>query len=96
MSAFTVLFVMTMIALAAILGDHYSRLSKMGWAPPVEDYRRGRSLIDPIGGLLGELGRADGVYKLIAAPLDLLTRSDLPYSLIAAPLGAITGFGLKR
>ena len=35
MSAMTILFFLIMIVLAAIPGDHYGRLQKMGWAPDV-------------------------------------------------------------
>ena len=85
MSAMTILFYLIMIVLAAIIGDHYSRLKQMGWAPQTEDYKKGRSLIDPIGSALGEIGRADAPYKLAAAafgPIGTVT------GLIYAPIGA--------
>ena len=41
MSAMTILFYLIMIVLAAIIGDHYIRLKKMGWAPQTENYKRG-------------------------------------------------------
>lgn len=95
MSAITVLFVLIMIVLAALMADHYSRLAKMGWAPPVDDYRQGRSLMDPVGGALGEIGRADGLTKIIGAAFDALgTVTGLVYAPIGAGLGAI-GKGLE-
>ena len=91
----TVLFFLILIVLAAILGDHYSRLKKMGWAPEVEPYRQGRSILDPIGGALGELGRADGPFKLIAGLFDMIAKvTEMVYAPIAALLGGI-GKGME-
>ena len=90
MSSFTVLFLMIMIVLAAIIGDHYARLQKFGWAPPVDDHKQGRSLLDPAGSLLGELGRADMPYKLVAGLFDLIGKfSEFVYAPIGAALGAV-------
>ena len=90
MSAMTILFFLIMIVLAAILGDHYSRLQKMGWAPEVEEYEKGRSLMDPIGGALGELGRADGPYNVVAAGLGAIGKvTGLVYAPIGMGLNAI-------
>jgi hypothetical protein len=90
MSAMTVLFFLIMIVLAAILGDHYSRLQKMGWAPEVEEYKQGRSLMDPIGGALGEVGRADLPYKVVAAGIGAVgTATGLVYAPIGMGLNAI-------
>ena len=90
MSAMTILFFLIMIVLAAILGDHYSRLQKMGWAPEVEEYKKGRSLMDPVGGALGEIGRADGPYKVVAACLSAIgTVTGLVYAPIGTGLNAI-------
>lgn len=47
MSAMTILAFLIMIVLAAIPGDHYGRLQKMGWAPDVVEYKQGRLLMDP-------------------------------------------------
>ena len=84
MGSFTVFFVLILIVLAALLGDHYSRLQKMGWAPLPEDYKKGRSLMDPVGSALGEVGRADAPYKLAAmifGPIGKVTE------LVYAPIG---------
>ena len=90
MSAMTILFFLIMIVLAAMLGDYYSRLKKMGWAPEVEDYKQNRSLLDPIGGVLGELGRADGPYKLVASALGAIgTVTGMAYAPIGAGLSAL-------
>jgi hypothetical protein len=97
MSAMAILFVLFLIVLAALMADHYSRLEKMGWAPPIEDYKQNRSLLDPVGGALGELGRADGPFRAIAAVLGPVAKAtELIYAPIGAALSAITGFGLKR
>lgn len=66
MGSFTVFFVLILIVLAALIGDHYSRLQKMGWAPQPDEHKRGRSLMDPVGSAFGEIGRADAPYKLAA------------------------------
>ncbi|MDZ7632354.1 MAG: hypothetical protein U5K74_13655 [Gemmatimonadaceae bacterium] len=90
MSAMTVLFYLILIVLAALIGDHYSRLQKMGWAPQVEEYKRGRSLMDPIGSAFGELGRADAPFRLIAAAFDAIaTVTGMVYAPIGAGLSAI-------
>ena len=90
MSNMTVLFFLIMIVLAAIIGDHYSRLQKMGWMPKADEDKRGRSLIDPVGSALGELGRADAPFKLIASVFDAIGKvSEFVYAPIGAALGAI-------
>ncbi len=96
MSAFTVLFLLIMIVLVAIIGDHYARLQKFGWAPQVEDNKKGRSLLDPAGSLLGELGRADMPYKLAAGLFDLIGKfSEFVFAPVGAALGAVgKGFEL--
>jgi hypothetical protein len=97
LSATAVFFVLFLVILGAWLADHYSRLQNMGWAPPVEDYKKGRSLLDPVGSALGEIGRADGVFNLIAAVLGPVAKAtEMIYAAIGAVLSAITGFGLKR
>ena len=97
MSATAVFFVLFLVILAAWIADHYSRLQNMGWAPPIEDYKKGRSLMDPVGSALGEIGRADGVFKLIAAVLGPVAKgTEMIYAPIGAVLSAMTGFGLKR
>ena len=88
MSSMTVLFFMIMIALLAILGDHYARLQKMNWAPGGEDYKAGRSLLDPVGSLLGELGRADMPYSIAASVLGLIGKFS---EFIWAPIGTVFG-----
>jgi hypothetical protein len=95
MSAMTVFFFLILIVLGAILGDHYSRLQKMGWAPQPEEYKRGRSLADPIGSALGELGRADMPFKLVASLFDVIgTVTGMVYAPIGAALSGI-GKGLE-
>ena len=90
MSAMTILFFLIMIVLAAMIGDYYSRLQKMGWAPEVEEYKKGRSLVDPIGGVLGELGRAEAPYKLVASALGAIgTVTGMAYAPIGMGLNAI-------
>ncbi len=90
-----IVYVLVLVGLLALLADHYSRLQKLGWAPPVEDYKRGRSLVDPIGSALGEVGRADGAYRAIAAALGAVGKgSELLYAPIGAALGGI-GKGLE-
>ena len=95
MSAIAVFACIFLIALAALGADHYSRLTKMGWAPEVEDWKRGRSMLDPVGSMLGELGRADGPYKLIASGLSGI---EMVLNMVFTPIGAglgILGFGKK-
>lgn len=85
-----VLFILFLIVLAAMLGDHFSRLQKMGWAPQADKYKQGRSLADPIGSALGEIGRADAPYRLVAAifgPIGTVT--GMAYAPIGAGLNAI-------
>ncbi|MBC7844769.1 MAG: hypothetical protein H7099_20870 [Gemmatimonadaceae bacterium] len=84
MGPFSVFFVLILIVLAALIGDHYSRLQKMGWAPSPDDYKKGRSLMDPVGSAFGEIGRADAPYKLAAmifGPIGKVTE------LVYAPIG---------
>ena len=84
MGSFSVFFVLILIVLAALMGDHYSRLQKMGWAPAPPEHRRGRSVMDPVGSAFGELGRADAPYKLAAmifGPIGKVTE------LVYAPIG---------
>ena len=86
MTTFGVLFVLILIVLAALMADHYSRLKKVGWMPKG---RADRSLMDPVGSALGELGRADGVYRLAAAILGPIGKmSEVIYGPIAAAFGA--------
>lgn len=86
MTTFGVLFVLILIVLAALMVDHYSRLKKVGWMP---EGRADRSALDPVGSALGELGRADGVYRLAAAILGPVGKiSEMIYSPIAAGFGA--------
>ena len=86
----TVVYVLVLVALLALLNDHYSRLQKLGWAPPVEDYKRGRSALDPIGSALGEVGRADGAYRLVAATLGAIGKAtEMVYAPIGAALNAV-------
>ena len=73
-----------MVVLAAIIGDHHSRLQKMGLAEKVDDDERGRSLLDPVGSALGELGRADKPFKLIASLLDVIGKFG---EFLYAPIG---------
>jgi hypothetical protein len=90
MAAFTVFCILILIVLAAILGDHYSRLKKIGWAPQTDEYKQGRSLVDPIGSALGEIGRADAPYKLAAmifGPIGKVT--ELAYAPVGMGLNAI-------
>jgi hypothetical protein len=95
MSAMAILFCLFLIVLAALMAEHYGRLTKMGWAPEVEDWKRGRSMLDPLGSMLGELGRADGPYKLIA---ELLAGIERGLALVFNPIGAALGLfaGPKR
>jgi hypothetical protein len=88
MSSMTVLFFLILIVLLAILGDHYARLQKMGWAPEVEDYKAGRSLLDPAGSLFGELGRADMPYRIAASVFDLIGKFS---EFVWAPIGTVFG-----
>ncbi|MCC7051796.1 MAG: hypothetical protein IT355_00925 [Gemmatimonadaceae bacterium] len=88
MSAIAILICLFLIVLAALLADHYGRLTKMGWAPEVEEWKRGRSQLDPLGSALGELGRADGPYKLIAA---LLIGIEKGLAMVFNPIGAALG-----
>ncbi|MES3033416.1 MAG: hypothetical protein V4813_05400 [Gemmatimonadota bacterium] len=86
MTTFGVLFVLILIVMAALIADHYSRLKKVGWMP---EGRPDRSAMDPIGSALGELGRADGVYRLAAAIFGPIGKfSELLYAPIAAGFGA--------
>ena len=90
MSAMAVLFILFLIVLAAFLGDHFSRLQRMGWAPETDEYKQGRSLADPIGSALGEIGRADAPYKIAAAVLGPIgTVTGMVYAPIGAGLNAI-------
>ena len=85
-----VLFVLFLIVLAAWLVDHYGRLQKMGWAPQAEEYKQGRSLADPIGSALGEIGRAEAPYKVAAMVFGPIgTVSGLVYAPIGAGLNAL-------
>lgn len=95
MSATSVFVCLFLIALAALMADHYSRLTKMGWAPEIEEWKRGRSLLDPAGSMLGELGRADGPYKVIAAGLSAIEKV---LAMVFNPIGAVLGLaaGPKR
>ncbi len=92
MSNFGILFVLILIVLAALMADHYTRLKKVGWMP---DGRPQRSAMDPIGSALGELGRADGPYRLIAGALDVIGKG---LELVFAPIGAVLSMisGAKR
>ncbi len=85
MSAFSVFFILILIVLAAFIGDHYSRLQKMGWAPAPEDYKKGRSLMDPVGSALGELGRAEAPYRVVAMLFDVIGKG---FELVFKPIGA--------
>jgi len=90
MSAFGLLFVVILVVLLAMLGDYYSRLKKMGWAPEAPEYMRGRSLLDPVGAALGEVGRADLPYRAVAAVFDVIGKfSEMLFSPIGAVLNAI-------
>ena len=99
MDSFTVLFVLILIVLAALIGDHYSRLQKMGWAPSPEDYKKGRSLMDPIGSARGEVGRADAPYKLAAmifGPIGKVAELALaPIGMVFNAIGKAMELGLK-
>ena len=92
MTTFGILFVLILIVLAALMADHYSRLRKVGWMP---EGRPSRSIIDPVGSALGELGRADGVYRLTASLFGAIGGfSELLYAPIGAAFGVI-GKGLE-
>jgi len=110
MTSFGILFVLILIALLAVMADHYSRLKNIGWMPEVF---RNRSALDPVGSALGELGRADMPYKAVAALVGAIGKvSELLYApigaalsglgkaleLVFAPIGAVLGMiaGAKR
>jgi hypothetical protein len=89
MTSFGILFAFIMIALAAIMLDHYSRLKKYGWAP--QDAHPGRSALDPVGSALGELGRADMPHKAFAAVFGGIGKAS---EMLYAPIGAgLSGVG---
>jgi hypothetical protein len=95
MTAFGLFFVLVLIALGAIINDHYSRLTKMNWMPQPEMWRRAGSPLDPIGDALGELGRADMPYNAIAAVLGGIGKVS---EMVFAPIGAVlsgVGKGLE-
>jgi hypothetical protein len=85
MTSFGVFCVFILIALAAIMADHYSRLKGFGWMPEGPEWMRGRSALDPVGGALGELGRAELPFKMVSAPVDALGKVT---ELVWAPIGA--------
>ncbi len=90
MTAFGVFYVFVLIGLGAIIVDHYSRLTKMGWMPESPEGLRGRSALDPVGGALGELGRADGLHKVIAAGLGPIAKAtEMAFAPIGAGLGMV-------
>ena len=90
MSAMAVLFVLIMIVLAAFLYDHYSRLVKMGWAPSTEEVLGGRSMVDPVGAALGELGRVEAPFGLVASAFGMIGKaSEMLYAPIGAGLNAV-------
>jgi hypothetical protein len=110
MTSFGILFVFVLIALAALMGDYYSRLKKQGWMP---DVFRNRSALDPVGSALGELGRAEMPYSALAAVFGMIGKaSEMLYApvgaalsglgkaleLVFAPIGAVLGMiaGAKR
>ncbi|HYW51365.1 MAG TPA: hypothetical protein VE861_12210 [Gemmatimonadaceae bacterium] len=85
-----VLFVLILVALGALVLDHYSRLTKMGWVPNVKEMVGGRSALDPVGAALGELGRAELPFRMVAAPLDAVGKgSELAFKPIAAGLSVV-------
>ena len=88
MNTFGVLFVLILIALAALMADHYSRLKKYGWMP---DHFKNRSALDPVGSALGELGRADLPHKAFAAVFGAIGKAS---EMLYAPIGAaLSGIG---
>jgi len=92
MTSFGILFVLILIALAAVMADHYSQLRKQGWMP---DHFKNRSALDPVGSALGELGRADLPYKAFTAVFGAIGKaSELLYAPIGAALSAV-GKGLE-
>lgn len=58
-----IFFVLILIVLAAIVLDHYSRLTEMGWAPDVKQITRGHSPLDPAGAALGRLRARQGAVS---------------------------------
>ena len=90
MTSFGVFFVLILIAFGAIMGDHYSRLKGIGWMPQTPEWRRGRSALDPVGGILGELGRADMPHRLVSAPIGVLAKvSEMVWAPLAAGIGVV-------
>ena len=95
MTAFGLFFVLVLIALVAIINDHYSRLTKMNWMPQPDMWRRAGSPLDPVGDALGELGRAEMPYNGVAAVLGVIGKvSEMAFAPIGAVLNAI-GKGLE-
>lgn len=95
MTAVGIFFVLILIALGAIINDHYTRLTKMNWVPQLDMWRRAGSPLDPVGDALGELGRADMPYNAIAAVLGGLGKG---LELAFVPIGAVlsgVGKGLE-
>lgn len=80
-----VLFVLIMIVLVAFLVDHYSRLVSMGWAPAPDAMFKGRSIVDPIGAALGELGRVEAPFGWIASVFGIVGKAS---ELLYKPIGA--------
>ena len=84
--------VLILIVLAAIVPDHYSRLTRMGWVPHVKQIRRGHSPLDPVGAALGEPGRAEAPFRIFASLFDGAGKgSELLFKPIAAALRAVAG-----
>lgn len=95
MTAFGLFFVLVLIALVAIINDHYTRLTRMNWMPQPEMWRRAASPLDPVGAALGELGRADMPYNAVAAVLGGVAKvSEMAFAPIGAALSGI-GKGLE-
>lgn len=84
-----IFFVLILIVLAAIVLDHYSRLTEMGWVPDVKQITRGHSPLDPAGAALGRLGRAKAPFRVFASLFDIAKGSERLFKPIAAGLRAV-------
>jgi len=92
MTSFGVLLILILIALAAVMADQYSQLRKQGW---LSGHFHNRSVLDPVGSALGELGRADMPYKAFTAVFGAIGKaSELLYAPIGAALSGV-GKGLE-
>lgn len=91
MTFLQMLLILALIAMLAYLSDHFGRLQRMGVVATPPEHRRARSVLDPAGSALGELGRADAPHRVIASVLGTVAKfSEMAFAPIGMVLNAIS------